>query len=598
MFPDIPGTTEPSVGEFIHNPQFRQVASFFLGTVFMTSMRYIALSPLSSAGPRTAPHCRSSPGLSDEKSIWSFDPCLNQSRMIVQHQEFPFLTFFLNLCVALASSGHFISVLVFSTEKVACAFSVAWGNMAAQLSRLIALIILFQYLRSAGMKALEYTCSWVLLLLSLGLAFGNTAVSVGILKPLQISSSVDIDVASFSTITLCYRKQFLPTSLATSIVYILLEVYVLCRFLTFYWRTIRQENHKALHERLEIWRISTLLILEMLTIVPSAVFTSILTESVLYCLGILLVLFSFNASVVSPLGSGVTISPKVPHQSSNTRSAVHHVYSTSEQKVTILNHPYSCNHTSQLEAEDRQGPRIESYVSNFSGSAENAVVQEAYRNIVVHPAQPPLMFQFPQQQGQQIMKSQGAFVGVGLGLHPNQQVPSYGTLPKPPSDPNIATPSTAADRHLRVISTLLQIPVVEKSPTVRDYHSSTSVIYGSDIVRAKSSSSSSVLSRAMSETTGSYDPSVYAMEPTNVEARALQGLPESRRQTHLSATGTFGPATSSKESISLPDTASQTRNLRTQTGIIRSHRPSPLKVIPAQPLQDVVLYSDEEFYNV
>lgn len=81
------------------------------------------------------------------------------------------------------------------------AFTVAWVNISAQLSRLVALIVLLKELKAAGISSIQIALCWTILIRSLGmqavqhlayhvyhanpflgLGFGNVAKRVRIIK--------------------------------------------------------------------------------------------------------------------------------------------------------------------------------------------------------------------------------------------------------------------------------------------------------------------------------------------------------------------------------------------------------------------------------
>jgi len=122
------GLQDPSTIEFLQNPDFRQMASFFLGWVFLYSVQLIARSKICHAllsfnRPFSQPRSRSTPDLEahtsrapntmpPEKSDNTFS-----RRQLLHANEGHALILTLSLCFASASIAHFISLLDFSTRN-------------------------------------------------------------------------------------------------------------------------------------------------------------------------------------------------------------------------------------------------------------------------------------------------------------------------------------------------------------------------------------------------------------------------------------------------------------------------------------------------
>lgn len=158
-------------------------------------------------------------------------------------QDCPVLIITLNLFTVFAALTSFASHLSFPAEVAACAFTVAWVNISAQLSRLVALIVLLKELKAAGISSIQIALCWTILIRSLGLGFGNVAKRVRIIKT--------INTPDFS-ISICYRRQFLPTSIATTSLYSLFKLYILIRLLVvhrFSWMLQRSRG------QVQVWSV-------------------------------------------------------------------------------------------------------------------------------------------------------------------------------------------------------------------------------------------------------------------------------------------------------------------------------------------------------
>jgi hypothetical protein len=96
-------------------------------------------------------------------------------------------------------------------------------------------------------------------------------------------------------VSLCYRRHFLPTSLVSSFIYFILELYIVIRLALLIAPVFLQLKHRmgALTD-LRVVRGLSLMFMELLTIVPAATFTGIVGEFIPFSIGALAVLAAFN----------------------------------------------------------------------------------------------------------------------------------------------------------------------------------------------------------------------------------------------------------------------------------------------------------------
>ncbi|KAF8076442.1 hypothetical protein FPV67DRAFT_1471650 [Lyophyllum atratum] len=290
----------PNINEFIAHPDYQQIAAFFLGAVFITSLNYSYLW-IRGFFPRFGQWMYRNRSASITSSLNFVRPGENQS-----------LVFTLSLCFAFASIAYFGSLLSFSPNGGAtCAFVVAWGGMAAQTARLIGLVILLLELKDLGIAKLEFYLALASIFVAMVLVFVNNAIGTGAIRlfgPLSIA--------------VCYRKHFLPTALATSFMHISLELFMFLRLGFF----IMQKATLA-GQRSAVWRDGrivkaiSLLFLELLVIVPSAIHISLIADFVPLSVGALAVLVAFNDKstaresnpILKPDGvSPITVAPIPP----------------------------------------------------------------------------------------------------------------------------------------------------------------------------------------------------------------------------------------------------------------------------------------------
>ncbi|KAJ7228611.1 hypothetical protein GGX14DRAFT_413912 [Mycena pura] len=203
--------------------------------------------------------------------------------------------FALPLCFLFASVAQFASLLAFpSSGDATCAFVVAWGGMAAQSGRLVgALIVIFE-LRRMGIARWEFWVAIVLLIIGIGFIFLNNAVAVGVLTPFA-----PLGVAY------CDRKHFLPASLISSILYFALEVYAVARIMLF---LSSGAPMRIVIQDIKVLRPLALVLLELLTLVPAAVFTNTVAEFIPFSIGAVAVLQAFSFRLPLPTESSPCLS--------------------------------------------------------------------------------------------------------------------------------------------------------------------------------------------------------------------------------------------------------------------------------------------------
>ncbi|KAH7887704.1 hypothetical protein F5I97DRAFT_1862201 [Phlebopus sp. FC_14] len=300
----VHGSAEPSVNEFLDHPDFRQIAAFFLGWLFICSVSSAALSPairdivrwfrlcvahsslgyLDVAGVRALPvfsiKRRRGPSYFDTSSSSSHPP----------RDEHEFLVLLLFLCFTFASVANFSSLLTFSGGNggTSCAFVIALGGISATCARLLGLVTLSYELRELGVTKFELYTTWLWIFIAIAFAFADYAISVGVTEPVP-------QLGTF----LCYRVRYLPTSLTTSLVYVSLELYVLFRLLSLVAPTFLSLRHRvdAIRDT-RVLRVLSLICMELLVIVPSAVFIGLVGEFVPFTFGALLVIAAFNKRLV------------------------------------------------------------------------------------------------------------------------------------------------------------------------------------------------------------------------------------------------------------------------------------------------------------
>lgn len=317
----VTGVQDPSPIEFLQNPDFRQMAAFFLGWVFFSSFQLIACSKMlqkllsfnrpfsrscSHAAPDIEAHTSRTPDApSPEKTPMRDHTFL--CRQLLRANEGHALILTLAICFASASVAHFASLLDFSTHGggTACAFVVACGGMTGQAARLIGLLILGQELRRLGVQRYEAWLFYAVLGVALGLVFANIAIGVGTTRYVPQLG-----------ISLCYRRHFMPTSLASTCLRIVLDIYVVARTMTFITPPFLRWRHQVeTITDFRILRALSLLLLDALTTPSDVIPTNLLLDFIPFSVGALVVLAVFASPVkLNEDGASETL-PDVRHSS-------------------------------------------------------------------------------------------------------------------------------------------------------------------------------------------------------------------------------------------------------------------------------------------
>ncbi|KAK0230725.1 hypothetical protein IW262DRAFT_424766 [Armillaria fumosa] len=271
------------VEEVSEHPDHRQIATFFLGWVFITAINNMATSAFLQ---NIAALVFSRSRRSSRENLGEIEHCDNGlGSPFKLTTDCPILLFMLSLFFISASIASFTSLLFFSSEaEPLCSFVVAWGGLSVQFARLVALFLLLFALRRSGIKRLETFAYLAWLLCGLGLEFANYAVGTGILVTFPKGERF-----------LCYRQRnnnALPISLTASSIFSLLEVYVIARTLVL-TQSYTQGQREWLGD-IHVVQACSLLVFDLLTFVPSAFFTGILGEFIPFSIGSVLVLACFN----------------------------------------------------------------------------------------------------------------------------------------------------------------------------------------------------------------------------------------------------------------------------------------------------------------
>ncbi|KAF5390543.1 hypothetical protein D9757_002767 [Collybiopsis confluens] len=391
----------PDGSEFVKHPDFRIVSAFFLGWVFYASFSAL-LTSLKLKGivmkllprflaathqPSDSPAGRHSiEKLSVQSPMGS--PISTSTGSSTSLQRTLIMMLFISFVTG--SLANFGSLLSFGSNKELCAFSVAWGTLSTETARLMGLFVLLLTLRHLGMKRIELIVSLVWLMVGLVFVFIETALATGVTVTLRDTNLI---------VTPCYRRRFPAASIASTSVYLILELFVVVRL----WFRIPQHQIYSEQKWARLWdarviRALSLVVLNLLTAVPSAIVTNTLVESIPYSVGALGVLLAFAQEVddweLSNKPHMPDLSPFCPLTSNHQISGLDNARSSPPTfSAWVPHHPYSSRSLSDpamLQTWDDQrsvtrnttvatARSTRTIDSRTARSIRNAVIQQARR---------------------------------------------------------------------------------------------------------------------------------------------------------------------------------------------------------------------------
>ncbi|KAI0053545.1 hypothetical protein FA95DRAFT_1585854 [Auriscalpium vulgare] len=297
-----------AVTDYLAHPDYNVVAAFFLGWVFLSSMRHACHSPVLLTSLKRYKAAISPP--TDTMGGSAVSPYAEKtgyypSNPTEDHRREQKYIFVLLLCLffMLASLSNFLSLLSYgpADSGTACAFVVASGLIASQAARLIGLLVLSLELRKRKIRKWEPWAFWFVLIVVMALTFATTAKAVGgVSRVPQLGISI------------CSRKRFLPTAVLAAILDILLGLYVVIRVFSLS-KPPRMKLSVVQDSR--IVQGLSLILLELLVVVPNSTVASILVEFIPFSIGALLVITAYtaynrrDATVID-----INLSPPLPGQ--------------------------------------------------------------------------------------------------------------------------------------------------------------------------------------------------------------------------------------------------------------------------------------------
>ncbi|KAG8907017.1 hypothetical protein FRB99_005537 [Tulasnella sp. 403] len=288
----LPPDGDQAALEFLQHPNFRPISCFVLGSLFITSLRYFALSLFRSYKSRAKLHQRpitivrlDDVAVSDaydatvqEKPAAAAVSSTNPDRSALFANS---VVTVLTLCYAMASLCQFISLLTFRTtgDTITCAFFVASGGLSAQAGGILGLYRLSLDLQSLRVRRWE---RWIFLLL-VGVGSVTMCVEEGF-------SSGTTHIIAGLPFALCYRKHFVLLSAVNSAINILCSIYASARLFAFLApEDLTWSSAFATVCDIRVARAVSLLLLNTITFIPAMTGPNIASDVIPFALGALIV---------------------------------------------------------------------------------------------------------------------------------------------------------------------------------------------------------------------------------------------------------------------------------------------------------------------
>lgn len=284
-----------STEEFLQNPSLRTVDAFFLGGAFLLALMYICKSAairslsetfgsisLRRSTPSTPESLEADLDEKERLRKWVEDILLGPAESLDPKN----LVFILCIFVANASLAMFGATLIFSKgQELMCTFLVAWGGLSSEMIRVVGFIRLSLELQALHSRKWELYLNWFYMVVIIAFMLLNNAVEWGALRSPR----------NFDTIYLCYRQHSLSTSLLSSLLNVLFELYVVLRLAILLTPSFLLGRHRwgGLKD-IRLGMALSLLLMDLLTVVPHAIPVSIAADYIPFSVAAIIVLIVFN----------------------------------------------------------------------------------------------------------------------------------------------------------------------------------------------------------------------------------------------------------------------------------------------------------------
>lgn len=481
-----------SSNEYLGDPSLRTVSAYALGTLLLLSINYIIKSPalqflfnsfnllfnFSSSSSKQTPESIEED--SQEKvrlRQWIEETFLGPS----ENMDPKNLVLTLTIFAFNASLGMFGSTLVYSSgQDVLCTFSVAWGRLSGQMIRIVGFVRLSLDLRELGARQWEMYLTWFYVLGLAALMMVTTVFEPAVLRTYQ----------QLQGLAFCYTQHYLPIDVLSSLLNSLFELYAIIRFIFLLVPSFLRFRHK-IHavKDIRLGKALALLVLDLLTAVPSARPISIAADYIPFVVGTIIVLMAFNyeqARVVKTLsrvdsipstrmirifqGGSTPTLPRSPNSTRRSSMAVSRHSSHPHRRNPVSPVPSFSLAKVSAEVPKQKGLKELDIVSaNAPSNAGSSTQRKAYNSGVTG-------YTIPTPK-----RSSGMSADRGK-RQSNQSVSieSYSEFPLPPKNlppVPIVQITPVEDEHGRRYK-VAPFPRRDVSPT-------SSIVYGSDIVHTK-----------------------------------------------------------------------------------------------------------------
>ncbi|KAF9222007.1 hypothetical protein BS17DRAFT_230158 [Gyrodon lividus] len=248
--------------------------------------------------------------------------------------------------------------------SIQTSFVIAWGGISACCGRLFGLVTLCVELQKLDVTKFEIYVMGVWIFAAVALVFAEYAVSIGTTE-----------------------ARYLPTSLTTSLVHMALEFYIFFRLMWLIAPSFLSLRHRisAIGDARAL-RTTSLILLELLTVTPSAKFVGIVGEFIPFAIGSLFVLGAFNKPIVCHATSNdITSLPSIGLSDSTSRLPRPYKPPDTSFRTYIPDHPFGRSSSPTMQIGPSVWPRTtgssrgSTTISTTAPSIETAMVHVTSR---------------------------------------------------------------------------------------------------------------------------------------------------------------------------------------------------------------------------
>ncbi|KZV75163.1 hypothetical protein PENSPDRAFT_681353 [Peniophora sp. CONT] len=281
--------TADAVAAYQAHSDFRTIASFTLGWVFLLACRHVIHAPFTHTLGRALctvfrpahQHLQDAESTNKPLSLMHMNLADVASSLSTRDGS-PgqrFAAFLLFWALVVSSMTQFLSLVVFGNGlgyESLCAATLGLGAASSVAARVLGILILSLELQQRfHVTIYELATCWFLLISALGVTGGTIFFSLG-----QVTVLPNLDAA------ICVKQHFMPTSLTVSLTLIVLELYTLTRLL------IGISLPRGFLD-VRVSRTVALLVFDLAVLVPDAVPSNVLGDFIPFSVGAVIVLAAF-----------------------------------------------------------------------------------------------------------------------------------------------------------------------------------------------------------------------------------------------------------------------------------------------------------------